>query len=218
MFLRVAAGLLLESCRGVGDHDLGMRILRVLSIAAPLCLAGYGVVRLIGRAGGHYGPGWSWEVAHLLALAGIVAFGPVVVGLGRALPRRPQSTAIAAVTLLGLVAMAVQFGADILNGLLADDPAELKARAHEFSQPQWVSLAFYSVGPQLFFVGLVGLTVLLAANRRAPWWSPVLVTVSVLLPLVTLNLLPVAGLGLLIGLLAVELRAPAPARIGVRPQ
>jgi len=195
-----------------------MRILRVLSIAAPLCLAGYGVVRVIGRSGGQYGPGWSWQAAHLLALAGIVLFGPVVIGLGRRLPRRPWATGIVAVTLIGLVAAAVQFGADILNGLLADDPAELKARAHEFSEPAWVSLAFYSVGPQLFFVGLSVLTVALAANRRTPWWSPVLATVSVLLPLVTLNLLPLAGLGLLVALLPVDPRAPVPAVAGVRPQ
>ena len=67
VFLRVGAGLVLESPTRPGDDDLGMRILRVLSIAAPLCLAGYGIVRIVGRAGGQYGPGGSWSAAHSAA-------------------------------------------------------------------------------------------------------------------------------------------------------
>lgn len=39
------------------------------------------MVRLIGKAAGDYGPGMWWSVAHLLFLAGVLAFVPVFLGL-----------------------------------------------------------------------------------------------------------------------------------------
>lgn len=50
-------------------------------LAGPVLMAGYGVARLIGRAVGDYGPGVWWSVAHVLFLAGVLAFVPVFRGL-----------------------------------------------------------------------------------------------------------------------------------------
>lgn len=50
-------------------------------LAGPALMAGYGVVRLIGRAAGDYGPGVWWSSAHVLFLAGVLAFVPVFLSL-----------------------------------------------------------------------------------------------------------------------------------------
>ncbi|MFF2327757.1 MULTISPECIES: hypothetical protein [unclassified Streptomyces] len=54
---------------------------RAAFLVGPALMAGYGVVRLIGRAVGDYGPGVWWTVAHLLFLAGVVVFAAVFRGL-----------------------------------------------------------------------------------------------------------------------------------------
>ncbi|MFD7431102.1 hypothetical protein ACFV6Z_29240 [Streptomyces sp. NPDC059818] len=50
-------------------------------LLGPALMAGYGLVRPAGRAVGDYGPGAWWSVAHLLFLAGVLAFVPVFRGL-----------------------------------------------------------------------------------------------------------------------------------------
>ncbi|MEV6522413.1 hypothetical protein AB0M43_10760 [Longispora sp. NPDC051575] len=193
-----------------------MRSPRALFLAAPLLLAGYGVVRLIGRMDDAYGPGPDWQVAHALGLAGLLLFAPVVLGLGRMLPATWWRTVTVGVTLAGLVAMVVQFGVDIVQAALSADKVELTAMQHDFQDLPGVVPAVYSVGPQLFFLGLIALTVLLAVVRRAPWWCPVLTVAGVALPPVSLDLLPVSGLLFAAALFAVAHRNhPAGHRAGL---
>ncbi|MGY0232012.1 hypothetical protein [Longispora urticae] len=183
-----------------------MRSQRALFLAAPLLLAAYGVVRLIGRMDDVYGPGVDWQVAHVLGLAGLLLYAPVVLGLGRMLPATWWRTVTVGVTLAGLVAMVVQFGVDIVQAALSADKVELNAMQHDFQDLPGVVPAVYSVGPQLFFVGLIALTVLLAVVRRAPWWCPVLTVAGVALPPVSLDLLPLSGLLFAAALLAADRR------------
>ncbi|QIS19275.1 hypothetical protein [Nocardia terpenica] len=49
----------------------------VLLVSALLCFCGYGLIRLAGKAGGQYGPGFVWQVAHLVGLVALVLFVPV---------------------------------------------------------------------------------------------------------------------------------------------
>jgi hypothetical protein len=169
-------------------------------IIGPLCLVAYGVLRLLGRLDGDYGPGWDWQLAHLAGLVGMVFFVPAVLRLGRLLPRSPWRTGAVAVTLIGLAASMVQFGADMVEAFMAADRAHLKSLQHAFTAVPGVEPAFYTVGPQLFFAGLLVLTILLAVARRLPWWSPVVVAAGIALPPVTLNLISVAGLCMLAAL------------------
>ena len=187
-----------------------MRSTRPVLIAAPMLIATYGVLRLLGRADGQYGPGLDWQLAHLAGLAGMVLFAPAVLTLGRLLPRTPWRAVAVGVTLVGLACAVVQFGADIVEGLMAADKAELKALSHQFTSVPGVTPAFYAVGPQLFFVGLLALTVLLAAAKRVPWRTPVLTLIAVTLPPLTLDLLPLTGLLLLAALWPAAARNPAP--------
>ncbi|MEU7895904.1 hypothetical protein AB0B45_23995 [Nonomuraea sp. NPDC049152] len=69
-----------------------------------------------------------------------------------------------------------------------------------------VDLAFYQVGPQLLYVGVVALTGMPAYLRLLPRWSVGLVLVSSLLPVATLDLLPVAAAGYLVALLPLRRR------------
>lgn len=171
-----------------------MRASRFTVVAAPLGIAAYGVARLVGKQDGQYGPGLDWQVAHLLALAGMVLFVPALLLLRGLLPVSRWRTAAFTVTLVGLAAAVVQFGADVVEAALAADKAELQSLSQRFTDIPGVTPVFYTVGPQLFFVGLIAVAVLLATAKRLPWWSPVLLTVGVLLPPFTLDLLPLAGL------------------------
>ncbi|MEU8421376.1 hypothetical protein AB0C15_10930 [Micromonospora sp. NPDC048835] len=163
-------------------------------IAGPVGIVAYGLVRLWGRSDGAYGPGFDWQAAHLVALAGMVCFVPGVLALARLLPGSPWRTGVVAGALVGLAATMVQFGADIVEGLLAEDRTEMSRLAADFKDIPGVEVAFYDVVPQLFFVGLLVLTGMLAARRRLPWWSVPLLLAGIVLPVVTLDLLPIGGL------------------------
>ncbi|MET8547339.1 hypothetical protein [Micromonospora zamorensis] len=169
-------------------------------IAGPVGIAAYGLVRLWGRSDGVYGPGFDWQAAHLVGLAGMVCFVPAVLALARLLPRSPWRTGVVALTMVGLAATMVQFGADIVEGLLAADRAEMSALGADFKDIPGVEVAFYDVVPQFFFLGLVVLAGMLVAKRRLPWWSVPLLVVGIVAPAVTLNLLPIGGLCILAAL------------------
>ncbi|RAO50447.1 hypothetical protein GAR06_00364 [Micromonospora saelicesensis] len=172
----------------------GMKRAVLYVIAGPVGIVAYGLVRLWARSDGVYGPGLDWQAAHLVALAGMVCFVPGVLALSRLLPRSPWRTGVVIGTLVGLAATMVQFGADIVEGLLAEDRAEMSRLGAEFKDIPGVEVAFYDVVPQFFFLGLLVLTGMLAARRRLPWWSVPLLLAGIVLPVVTLDLLPIGGL------------------------
>jgi hypothetical protein len=66
-----------------------------------------------------------------------------------------------------------------------------------------------NVGPALFIVGLLALTIQLAIAqpRRLAWWSPVLVALGFALITVDLDLLPAGGAALLLALLPMARRS-----------
>jgi hypothetical protein len=176
----------------------------------PACLAAYGVIRLVGRMDGHYGPGLDWQAGHVVALVGLLLFVPGVLGLRRALPRLPGRDAAIVVALVGAATTVVQFAVDVVAGLLAADKAGMNEITRRFTGVPGVRAVFYVVGPPLLYVGLLALTVVLVRAGLLAWWSPALVLVGSALPIASLDLLPVAGLCLLAALapLALALRRP----------
>lgn len=176
----------------------------MLLISAPLFFSGYGVIRLFGLADGRYGPGVDWQLAHIVGVIGMVLFIPAVLGLERLLPQSNGRTGTVIVTLVGLAASIVQFGADIAFSAAAENKADMSRLSHEFSAIPGVRLAFYEVGPPLFFLGLIVLTVLLARAGRLPWWSPVVMAVSTMVPMLTLDLIPLAGVGIVASVVALN--------------
>lgn len=178
---------------------MGMTPTRVSLIAAPLCMFGYGVLRMVGRLHGSYGPGPWWQAAHLAAIVGTALFVPAVWGLRRMLRAGPLRESVVVITMIGLVTSVVQFAVDFASSVNAADHATLSARTAQFQSLPGANLAFYQVGPPLLYVGLVAIAALLAAAGRMQWWQAGLVLVGAVLPVISLNLLPVAALAMLVG-------------------
>ncbi|MYY04102.1 MULTISPECIES: hypothetical protein [unclassified Streptomyces] len=172
---------------------------RVL-LAGPALMAGYGVVRLAGRAVGDYGPGVWWSVAHVLFLAGVLAFVPVFLGLRRpAGVRGGGRTGIrvaAAAGLLGAAAVAVQASIDLVVGFLAADKRAMSDMFEKIQDVPGVMPVVYSVVPMLFWLGLLALVTLLAFLRRdvVPAPSPLLVLAGAVTMAVSLDLLAAGAL------------------------
>ncbi len=163
-------------------------------------MAGYGVVRLAGRAVGDYGPGVWWSVAHVLFLAGVLAFVPVFLGLRRpAGVRGGGRTGIrvaAAAGLLGAAAVAVQASIDLVVGFLAADKRAMSDMFEKIQDVPGVMPVVYSVVPMLFWLGLLALVTLLAFLRRdvVPAPSPLLVLAGAVTMAVSLDLLAAGAL------------------------
>ncbi|WP_073483178.1 hypothetical protein [Streptoalloteichus hindustanus] len=171
-----------------------MRISRLALTAGPLCFLGYGVIRFVGRMDGHYGPGMDWFTAHVVGLLGFVMFGALVLGIRRLLPAGPWREVASVTALVSLATLLVQFTADIVAGLVATDRAEMSAALQPFQSFPGVRATFYLVGPQLWVVALLALTVMLARAGRLRWWSVALFALGSALPLITLDLAPLAAL------------------------
>jgi hypothetical protein len=183
------------------------KAVRFALIAGPLALGGYGVVRNIGKLDDVYGPGFDWQLAHLLGLAGFILFVPLVLGLRILLADGAVREVVVGATLLGLAACVVQFGADIVQALMATDKGELQILQRDFTSLPGVQAAVYDVGPLFFFLGIVVIAVLAARAGQLPWWSPAVLLAAVLLPVVSLNLMPLAGLLMMVAMLPLTRRS-----------
>ncbi|SCF96544.1 hypothetical protein [Streptomyces sp. Ncost-T10-10d] len=179
-------------------------------LAGPALMAAYGVVRLIGRAVSDYGPGMWWSLAHLLFLAGVLAFVPVFLGLRRLAGERAGkrvAVAVAAWTgLLGAVAVAVQAVIDLVVGFVAADKRAMGEIFERVQDIPGVMPLVYTVVPMLFWLGLLALVTLLAFFRRdlVRAWAPVAVLAGVVLTAMNLDLLPIGALCIGLALLPVR--------------
>lgn len=140
-------------------------------VAAPALMFGYGVVRLLDGRDGEYGPGPAWTTGHLLFLAGLVLFGGAVVRLRRLVPatttaRKATASTAMALALVGVVAFVRVILLDLLVGFRATDNAEMRVIRDDIGNvPGILPEAVWDLGPLLFQMGLLTLTVQLAALR-----------------------------------------------------
>ncbi|MEU9318092.1 hypothetical protein [Streptomyces sp. NPDC048295] len=180
---------------GVPGVTLGTALL-----AGPALMAGYGVVRLVGRAVGDYGPGVWWTAAHLLFLAGVLAFVPVFLGLrGLAGERGGRRIAGEVAAWTGLLGAATVVAQAVIDLGVAFVSADKEAMGELFDRVQGVPGVMplvYTVVPMLFWLGLLALVTLLALLRRdlVRAWAPVLVLAGTVAMAVSLDLLPVGAL------------------------
>ncbi|MEU1419256.1 hypothetical protein [Kitasatospora sp. NPDC005751] len=173
------------------------RLTPIAAVGAPVLMALYGGVRLLE---GSREPGPGWTVGHALMLAGLLLFGPLLAALrGLLAPRRPAgriaANAATAVAFAGLAASVVQIGIDLYVGAVAVDKADQHRLFDGIQSRPGVLPAFYSVGPLLFYVGLLALLVAASAGatRALRWWSPVLVLVGTAMTAADLALIPPAA-------------------------
>jgi hypothetical protein len=194
--------------------------MRFAYIGAPALVTAYGLARLIDGIDGSKGPGPAWTIGHLFFLVALALFGVAMVGLWR--ERRRWFTSAALVGgIVGAVAMARVVVVDIVVAWGAADRAEMEREYPKYDDfpglPDGLGGALDAVGGVLFPLGLVVLLVHLAVVRRLPWWSPVLATAGFAVILATLDLLPLAGVLLLVALVPMvtgtsRSRVPAPLR------
>ncbi|MCQ4208691.1 hypothetical protein [Streptomyces longispororuber] len=168
-------------------------------LVAPVLFGAYGVIRILDGLDDVRGPGLAWTAGHLCFLAGLVFFVRGFATMRTLAGRRDRwARAGLALGVVGAVALTVQFGADVVTGLLADDHADMARLSDDFGSLPGVELAFYAVGPMLFFVGQIVLTLRLYALRRLPVWAPCLVFATALMPFATKDLIPLGALFLLL--------------------
>lgn len=185
--------------------------------AAPVCMTAYGLIRLIDD---RHGPGPDWSLGHLALLAGVLLFVPVFLGLrraaapGRGRVRRWFADAGAGLGLLGVVAVTGQVLIDLFVGYCSVDRATMDELFERVQSHAGVKPAFYTVGPLLFYVGLVLLMTQLAALRAIAAWRPVVVVAGIVLAAGDLDLLPVAGV---LFLLALAPLGELPGAVGPTP-
>ncbi|MFD9471980.1 hypothetical protein [Streptomyces goshikiensis] len=184
--------------------------------AGPICMTAYGLIRLTDEK---HGPGLAWSAGHLALLAGVLCFVPVFRGLsrmateGRGRGARRLADAGFAAGLIGVVAVSVQAGIDLVVGFLSEDRAAMQVLFERVQSKPMMGPVFYTVSPMLFYVGLLLLMVQLAVLRRAGAWRTVAIVAGIAVSMVSLDLLPLGGL-LFLGAL-VTLGSPAP---GVSPR
>jgi hypothetical protein len=167
-------------------------------VAAPALMFGYGVVRLIDGLDGEYGPGPAWTIGHLLFLAGLVLFGCVVVRLRSLVPttttaRKVTASVAMVLALAGIVAFVRVIILDLMVGFQAADNAEMDVIRDDIGNvPGILPEGVWDLGPLLFEVGLISLTIQLAVlhRRRLAAWSPVLIVIGFVCIMINLNLLP----------------------------
>ncbi|WP_248961826.1 hypothetical protein [Sphaerisporangium perillae] len=169
-------------------------------VAAPLLVLAYGILRLLDGMDGVRGPGVAWTTGHVAFLIGLLLFGPVVLGLrrmvtGRTTGLKLTATGSTVIALLGLAASVGQIVIDLVVGMRAADHPEMSRLFEQVQGYAGVKPAFYTVGPVLFYVGLLALVVLLAMAKppRVGGWSPVLIVVGTTVMAVDLDLLPIGA-------------------------
>ncbi len=160
-------------------------------------MTAYGLIRLTDE---EHGPGLAWSSGHLFFLAAVVCFIPVVLGMrrmaaaGRARAGRGLAGAGAVTALLGVAAVVAQVVIDLVAGFLSEDREAMRELFRRVKSHAGVEPAVYTVGPLLFYVGLLLLLTQLAALRRTAAWRPLAVVAGIVATGVSLDLLPLAGL------------------------
>lgn len=160
-------------------------------------MTAYGLIRLTDS---EHGPGFAWSLGHLCFLASVLCFIPIVLEMrrmavrGRGPAARGLAGAGAVTGVLGVVAVVAQAVIDLFVGFLSEDHEAMRELFQRVKSHAGVEPAVYTVGPLLFYVGLLLLMAQLAALRRIAAWRPAVVVAGIVVTGVSLDLLPLAGL------------------------
>ncbi|WP_329385959.1 hypothetical protein OG625_26545 [Streptomyces sp. NBC_01351] len=170
---------------------------RASFVTAPLCLLAYGAIRL---GDPDHGPGPAWTVGHIALLVGVLQFALVLpalrrmTGPGGGAAGRLSAGVGLLLGLTGTLAVVAQAAIDLVVGFRASDRPGMERLFEEVQSHPGVLSAVYTVGPVLFYVGLLWLVVQLAVQRRVSPWRPVAVVLGTVAMAVSLDLLPLGAL------------------------
>ncbi|MDX6741379.1 hypothetical protein [Actinocorallia sp. A-T 12471] len=176
-------------------------------VAAPALTVVYGAVRLVDGWDGERGPGLAWTGGHLAFLAALALFAVALWEMRRRAGGGALATLTAGAALVGVACSIAQFVIDLVVGARAADHAAMSPMFAAVKDVPGVELAVYVAGPLLFYVGLLVAACHLAALVRLPAWAAGCVVLGVLTPFGGLDLLPVAGILMTLGLAPLARRA-----------
>ncbi|MEV4242633.1 hypothetical protein ACWDOR_21020 [Streptosporangium canum] len=171
---------------------------RFAFVAAPLLVLAYGVIRILDGLDGSRGPGLAWTTGHLAFIAALALFVPIFWEMRRMAGRGALSTVSAVMGSVGILAASAQFVIDIVVGFLSADHAAMGVLFDRIQAVPGVSLAIYDGGPYLFYLGQLALVVQLAVIGRVKAWTPVLVLLDLVLPIVDRDFIPLGAIFLLV--------------------
>ena len=157
--------------------------MRSTTIAAPLLMLGYGILRWIDGFDGERHNGPAWTAGHVMFFLAMVLFAVQAYGLAR---RARDRLAIAVPALAGTV-----FGAACFLWVITGDLFS------GFDHP--LPGLLENAGPALFVIGMVTLLALQSVAHRLPFWSPAAFLVGFVATSVDLDLLPFAAALILAG-------------------
>ncbi|MDG4824261.1 hypothetical protein O7635_20615 [Asanoa sp. WMMD1127] len=162
--------------------------IRFTALGAPLLVLFYGIMRFVDGLDGDRGNGLAWDVGHTAFFVAFVLYAVLAVHMHRLVPVAARwQRALRDVALGGALVGTAAFLWVTLTDLFPAIDVELPDVAQ-------------AVLPALFVLGMVTLLAQLAAARRLPVWSPVLVLVGFLAISVELDTLPFAAVVILCGL------------------
>ncbi|GAA0924852.1 hypothetical protein [Nonomuraea longicatena] len=183
---------------------------RLAFLAAPVLVFAYGAIRILDGLDGSYGPGLAWTTGHLAFMAALVLYVPIFGELRRMAGRGAVATVSAALGVVGVAVLLVQFGIDIVVGFMSEDRAGMSTLFGQIQEVPGVSFAIYAVLPLLFYLGQLALIVQLGVTRRIKPWIPVVFLVHMALPFVAKDLIAVSAAVLLISFVALSRQVEAP--------
>jgi hypothetical protein len=156
-----------------------MKILGSFAIAGPSAMAiGYAILMV--RSG--QGPDSGWFISHAFLLAGVGLLLPTIIGIRFLLNKNKGAIADIGMTLafIGGFTLIGQFAIDLAVGLLAVDQSEMIDLFKSISASPIITLPFQSVGPIMFYSGLLVSTSLLWTNRVISWWAGLIAVLGII--------------------------------------
>ena len=160
-------------------------------LVAPFGQIGAGIILVV------QGSNQGWIPAHFLMLGSLFFYVAVTLGAKQLLGIHQGlwgalGDGATALALAGLLLLVSQITIDITVGLLAANPAEMGQMFGKIRAFPGMEVAFYSVGPALFFLGFFLLILLLARFRVLAFWSAGVAVAGIILGVVGrgLNILP----------------------------
>ncbi|TMR16537.1 hypothetical protein ETD86_24870 [Nonomuraea turkmeniaca] len=190
---------------------------RFAFIAAPLLVLAYGVIRILDGLDGSRGPGVAWTTGHLAFIGALVLFVPIFWRLRHMTGRTAVATVSAVAGTAGIVTLIAQFAIDIVIGFMAADHDAMGPLFDQVQAMPGVQLAVYDAGPYLFYVAQLALVVHVALRKAVKAWTPVLVLVGLMLPMIDKDLIPVGAIFLLVSFWPLARREAPAARHALVP-
>lgn len=142
--------------------------LGVFAITGPLAMAiGYAILMV--RSG--QGPDAGWFFSHVFLLIGIGLMIPTIIAIKVLLNKTAGIASDIGIILafFGGLTLVGQFAIDLAVGQLSVTQSEMIDLFKRLSASPIISIPFQSVGPIMFYIGLLVLTSLLWKNRVISW-------------------------------------------------